>query len=145
MSESDGGRVATLLGQNPFFQSLQDAVSVGPSSDEVFWFWCAAAVLAVLVGIGIRYATRRDAPRALQKTDYLTLFVDVLGLSEEDRRALARIAVAAKLEEPGVMLLSPRNLACAVAAATFDDPTHALRDQIDQLCTRMFGTPLPAL
>lgn len=129
---------------NSLFQALQDAVSTGPSSESVLWFWVGAAGVAVAIGVCIGYATRRDAPRTRPQHDYLTLAVDVLGLSEEDRRELLRVARAARLEHPASMLLAPTNLAHALAAARLADDSGARAQRFDRLCQTLFGEPCPA-
>src|SRR5262245_12431536 len=111
----------TLLAGNPFFEALHNAVNTGPSRNDVIWFWLGAALLALLIGLGVRYATRRDGPRPRPRRDYLTLAVDLLGLSEEHRRDLLRIAAAARREQPASMLLSPMCLARAAQKATEAD------------------------
>src|SRR5262245_48755101 len=100
-------RSAGLLAENDFFKALHDAVSNGPSTEEVISFWSGAVLLAILVGFGIRYATRRDGPKLRPQRDYLTAAVDLLGLSEEDRRDLRYIAGQAGLPQPAAILLSP--------------------------------------
>jgi hypothetical protein len=67
----------------------------------------------------------------------------VLGLTERDRRELQRIARQAKLEQPAAMLLSPANLAYAAAPALKTDSHGELRRRIEDLCIRLFDTPLP--
>jgi hypothetical protein len=77
------------------------------------------------------------------RTDYLTLAVDLLELSEGDRRDLQRITRAAELKQPAAVLLSPMNLARAAAAAMNEEPDQELRGRLEQLCRRLFDEPLP--
>lgn len=135
--------IAGLLANNAFFEALQNAVTQGPSRDEVIGFWAGAAGLAIMIGLGIRYATRRDSAPERPRRDYLTLAVDLLALTEEDRRELLRIAATTRMPEPASMLLSPVNLARAAHAATQKDGMVDRQPRVESLCQRLFGVPCP--
>lgn len=133
-----------LLGDTSLLEAISRAISAGPQRTEVLLFLCGAGSLVVLILLLARVFGRESRAEAKHRTDYLTLAVDLLGLSESDRRDLHRIARGAKLAQPAAMLLSPMNLAHAIALAP---PKIAgdqeLRGRLEDLCLRLFDTPLP--
>lgn len=121
-----------------FFEGLRNAVTNTYDPTDAALFWGAAFLLVIIIVIVARACTRREMKAVEPRKDYLPVFVDLLGLTEDDRRLLVRIAAAAKLAEPAAMLLSPQNFERALAAldaATRD--CHA--DAIDSLANRLFS------
>ncbi len=126
-----------------FFSAVRSTLSSGPHRTELILLIVGALVLIVLIALSARFFSRETRPADKPRVDYLTIAVDLLDLSEADRRLLQRIAAAAGLDQPAAMLLSPANLASAAAALLKRDPGSALRTEIDHLCTRLFDCPLP--
>lgn len=133
------------LATNPLLDSIRDALSSGPQNTETVAFVVGVVAFLLLVMLAARFFGRERGVAAEPQVDYLTLAVDVLGLSESDRRDLQRIARQAGLQQPAAMLLSPANLAHAAASAPEIDSDPELRERLDQLCLRLFETPLPDL
>jgi hypothetical protein len=126
-----------------FFRGLRDAVSNTYDPTDAALFWGAAVGLLIVIIIVARICTRRETKAVAPRKDYLPVFVDLLGLTEDDRRLLVRIAQAAKLSEPAAMLLSPQNF--ARAAAALDDGTReTMSAAIDSINQKLFGVEVPA-
>lgn len=121
-----------------FFRGLQDAVSNTYDPQQAAIFWGSALAFVIVIAIVARQCTRRETQVIQPKKDYLTFAVDLLGLSEEDRRCLMAVARAAELDEPAAMLLTPQNFAAAVAS--LDSAQHArMSKTIEGLKGRLFG------
>lgn len=121
-----------------FFEGLRNAVTNTYDPTDAALFWGAAILLLIIIIIIARACTRREMKAVEPRKDYLPIFVDLLGLTEDDRRLLVRIASAAKLAEPAAMLLSPQNFASATAALDAGArETHA--EAIDSLTRRLFS------
>jgi hypothetical protein len=134
---------AGLLASNPLLESISEALNAGPQATESVLFLTGAIALVLLVFLAARFFARPPGDEAESRVDYLTLAVDVLGLSESDRRDLRRLARRAHLKRPAAMLLSPANLARAAAVTREIEDGDELRRRIEQLCVRLFDTPLP--
>jgi len=132
-----------LLASNPLLESISEALNTGPQAAESLLFLSGAIALALLVFLAARFFGRVPSDEMESRVDYLTLAVDVLGLSESDRRDLRRIARRAHLKRPAAVLLSPENLARAAAVTCEIENGDELHRRIEQLCVRLFDTPLP--
>ena len=120
-----------------FFEGLRNAVTNTYDPTDAALFWGAAVGLLIIIIIVARACTRREMKAVEPRKDYLPVFVDLLGLTEDDRRLLVSIAQSAKLAEPAAMLLSPQNFERAVASL---DPAlrNSRADEIASLVRRMF-------
>ena len=123
--------------------SIRDALSSGPDTNETIVFLVGLAAFFLLIHVAARCFARERHTRDEPQVNYLTLAVDLLGLSERDRRDLETIARLAGLEQPAAVLLSPATLAHALSAASTADRNSQLRVRIEQLCVRLFNAPLP--
>ena len=132
-----------LLASNPLLESISETLNTGPQAVESLLFLSGAVALAILVFLAARFFGRAPSDEMDSRVDYLTLAVDVLGLSESDRRDLRKIARRAQLKRPAAMLLSPANLARAAAVTCEIEDGEELHRRIEQLCVRLFDTPLP--
>lgn len=132
-----------LLASNALLESVSKALRTGPQATETLLFVSGAAALMLLILLLARFFSHEPSQETERRVDYLTLAVDLLGLSESDRRDLQRIASRARLKEPAATLLSPANLAHAAAAALATDKDRTLRWRAEQLCVRLFEAPLP--
>lgn len=132
-----------LLASDALLESVSKALQSGPQATETLLFVSGAAALMLLILLLARFFSREPSQDAERRVDYLTLAVDLLGLSESDRRDLQRVASRARLKEPAAMLLSPANLAAAAAVAFATDKDKLFRRRIERLCVRLFETPLP--
>jgi hypothetical protein len=122
------------------WESLRQGFTKGVDSNTMMGFGVGLVAAAVVVVI-IAKLLHRDRPeRSRPLQDYLMLAVDLLGLSEDERRDLTVVAGAARLRQPVIMLLSPANLGRAVLKAGTRDP--ALHHRLDLLCQKMFDVPL---
>lgn len=132
-----------LLGNVPprtaFLEAINEALSRSPGTLEVTLLIGAGVVFVVAIGAGAWLVAHRRPRRP--RVDYLTLAVDLLGLSEQDRRDLRRLARHAPQYEASAMLLSPQNLARALAGSAERD--RELHKRVNQLSERLFGTGLP--
>lgn len=126
-----------------FFRGLRDAVSNTYDPTDAAMFWGAAVGLLIVIIIVARICTRRETKAVEPRRNYLPVFVDLLGLTEDDRRILVRIAQAAQLSEPAAMFLSPQNFARA-AAALDANARDDLSAEIDSISRRLFGDAVPA-
>lgn len=122
-----------------FFRGLRDAVSntYDPKQAAIFW----GCVLAFFIAIAIiaRQVTRRETAVVAPKKDYLTFVVDLLGLSETERRCLLQISQMCNPAEPAAMLLSPANFSSAVNALE-PHQRKGLDATIRQLNQRLFDS-----
>jgi hypothetical protein len=128
----------------PLLRSIRDALSTGPRGTEILALVLGLATLALLIVIAARFFTSERQKSTGTQVDYLTMAVDLLGLSEEDRRLLQQVAQHTGLEQPVAMLLSPQNLAHAAASALSPEDGGRLRKRLEQLSMQLFGTPLPS-
>jgi hypothetical protein len=133
-----------LLAGNVLLESISRALNAGPQAKETLLFVAGAVALVLLILLSARFFGREPREEREPRVDYLTLGVDVLGLSESDRRDLRRIARRAELEYPLAMLLSPANLARAAATTFGAERDEDLRARMEQLCVRLFDSSLPA-
>lgn len=121
-----------------FFRGLRDAVSNTYDPKQAAIFWGCVLVFFVAIAAVARQATRRETAVVAPKRDYLTFSVDLLGLSETERRCLLQINQSAQLPEPAAMLLTPCNFALAVQ--TLDShQKKSLESTINGLSIRLFG------
>lgn len=120
--------------------SIQDSLSTGPSDDQIILFVVAAGVMTLGLIIAARFVNRE---RGTRRVDYLVLTIDLLGLSEDDRRDLQTVARHADLPEPAAMLLSPMNLAHAVGLAKQRLSDKTLERRMNDISLRVFEEPLP--
>lgn len=132
-----------LLGEAPeFFHAVRDALVTGPSAGEVGLFYGSIFGAVVLLLALIRVfgtSGKRETPAP----DYLTLAVDALGLTEQDRRDLHTLARRSRVTPPGVMLVSPRNLALVLQECETVHVDPELRRRAGALCRRLFDCGLP--
>lgn len=128
---------------NPLLESIRRALTEGPQTTETVVFVVSMVTFALLIIVAGRLFAHDRGPAVEPQVDYLTLAVDVLGLSESDRLDLQKVARQAGLEQPVAMLLSPANLARAAAAALAVETRGELRQQLERLCLRLFEVPLP--
>jgi len=131
------------LASNTLLESVGRALSAGPESTETLLFFCGAGVVVLLILLLACLFGREPGAEVEPRTNYLMLAVDLLGLSESDRRDLKRIAKSAGLKQPAAMLLSPMNLARAAAATLATENDEELRGRVERLCVRLFDAPLP--
>ncbi len=128
---------------NPLLRSISDALNTGPGTGEYVALGVGVVGFIVLLLVAARYLNR-EAPREEEpQIDFLTLAVDLLGLSEEDRRDLQRIARATTMDPAAAMLLSPANLAQAASPLLKAGPDKGFRKRLDALSMRLFDSPLP--
>lgn len=95
------------------------------------------ALAACAVLLLIARALRRRARGNTQPTDYLARAARTLELSPSELRDLRTVATRAGLQEPTSVVLSPANLAHAIASMNDEDP-HLL-DRLTRLSTKLFG------
>jgi hypothetical protein len=127
------------------FESMQQQMSIGPTSLDFLWIVLAIVVLLGLVHYGARWTAQRGRPHARPAIDYLVSAIDLLGLGEDDRRDLLRLAAGAKLEQPAALLLSPANLADALRRSSDPPPEPELTLRMNQLSRRLFNVNLPPM
>lgn len=143
MSFSDVPGWGLALAEHPMLESIREAFSTGPDRNEVLALLAGLAALIGVIAIGARFFD--DDRKAAEKdsAQYLAKAIELLGMSEGDRRVLLRIADKADLEQPAAMLLTPANLALALdrAIAAGDSPEQT--ETVRRICVELFGCPLP--
>lgn len=126
-------------------EKLRQGFLERPSGEQQLEFWGYVLAFLSFVAICVKIAMRKPgAPKPPKKFDYLTVAVDVLGLSELDRRMLLRISSRAGLDQPAAMLLSPMNLAHALHEARTNGAPADVVATAERLCKQLFDSPLPA-
>lgn len=123
--------------------AIRDTLRTGPDGSEFVWLIGGGLMLVLVIVIAARYRRRTEQPASESEADYLTMAVDIVGLSEQQRRDLLRIAKAAEVDQPASILLTPQNLARAAQPALRTRPEAALRGRLDDLSQALFGIPLP--
>lgn len=133
-----------LLAQNAidFLDSIQNRLQTGPETGGLMLFAGSVVAFIVFVALVARFVGRGKKPKATEARDYLTMAVDLLELSEENRRDLFRIAREAQLSVPLSMLLTPRNFGLAVRAAGLAEHDADLRQRLNALSLQLFDVPL---
>lgn len=131
------------LANQPLLDSIRKTLTTQPDAGETLQLLTGMVAFLLLILLAARWFGHERRPTGESQVDYLTLAVDVLGLTERDRRELQKIARQAKLEQPAAMLLSPANLAHAAASVLKTDNHGEFRRRIEDLCTRLFDAPLP--
>ncbi|MFO0839658.1 MAG: hypothetical protein U1D55_14170 [Phycisphaerae bacterium] len=122
--------------------SIRNAFTSGPSRQDSTILVIVLLVLALATFGAMWVFRRRENSATPEVPDLLTTAIDLLGLSEQERRDLRTLASATRPAQPAAMLLSPRNLAGVLAAVTpTADPE--LVGRIKQLSKRLFEMPLP--
>jgi len=144
-SIQDGPHCQGLLANQPLLDSIRNALNSGPDANETIVFLIGVAAFFMLIVIAARCFARDHRHLHDRRVNYLTLAVDLLGLSELDRHDLETIARLAGLEQPAAIMLSPANLARALATTSAAPQYDRLRKRAEQLCLRLFNSPLPAL
>lgn len=135
--------VVPLLAEHPLLDSIREALTTGPQREQVWALAASAAALLAVIALAARFLGQEKRPARSRASDYLTKAVDLLGLTERDRRALLRAAEHAELEQPAAMLLSPANLAWAASQAARAGAPPETASQFDHICRRLFDCPLP--
>lgn len=133
----------TLLANSPLLDSIRHSLTAGPDKTELTILAVSVAVFLIVLVVVARYfnADKPKPPRP--KVDYLTLLVDLLGLTEEDRHDLQRMARVIGMEQPAAMLLAPGNLAHAVRHPRLGPPEREFIKRMNDLSQRLFDQPLP--
>jgi len=133
----------TLVAETEFLDSVRRALSDSPDTADVAFFVVGAVLVLLAIGIAARFLHPARRFRRSADTDFLTLAVDLLDLSERDRRDLLRVAELSAAPNPGAMLLTPANLAYVVDLARARGAEPDLLDRLDHLGRRLFDAPVP--
>lgn len=106
-------------------------------------FVVVALIGLVVISIQIARARRRGrVGRGHEQGRLLPRALEALRLTRREARDVRQVAAAARLEHPAAMLLSPANLARAVAQALRERDDAALRQRMEALALKLFQTPL---
>jgi len=131
------------LAEMEFLRAIRDGMNAEPTVGETALFFGAASALLLTLMIAAQLG-RRPRPKGPTPRQRLTAAIDVLGLPEQTRRDLSRIAKRRKTLEPVALLLSP----CNLARALYDDAAlhhdARLMQRMDALARRLFDEALPA-
>lgn len=107
------------------------------------------AVLVIVVGsVGIAAMLAQMLQRDRRgghgpKGQFLRRAMRVLALKPDEMNAVHTVASRSRMSHPTAMLLSPANLAHAELEARKRKDDKALREKIDDLSVKLFGTALP--
>lgn len=133
----------TAASNEELVRAIRDELNSPNELRETLYLLVIVVIFIALMRLLWRFMTRKE--RALEKkTDYLTIAVDLLGLSEQDRRDLRHVALESGLEHPLSMLLSPLNLARATRAALAKHPDPRLETAMQRLSQTLFDATLPS-
>lgn len=128
---------------NVLFDSIRSRLNSTPSTSHIVLFAAGVLALVVIILIAARHMDRKTTP---PRPDLLKIAIDVLRLSESERRDVLALSTRGALAEPAAALLSPRNLATAMQASDLDPHAdHALILRLERLSERLFGEPLPEI
>jgi hypothetical protein len=133
----------TPLAQTDLLDSVRRAMSDNPDSGEIAAFALGVFALLLAIAVAARFLYPGHSTQKAQNADFLTLAVDLLGLSERDRRDLLRVAEMCALPYAASMLLSPANLAFAADLARQQGAQSDLLQRLSDLSIRLFDAPLP--
>lgn len=122
-------------------ESLRRAFSRTADFQGLALALAAIATLLLVVMLLDRWLRRTKVAKVV---DYLTIAVDLLDLSEIERRDLRTLVKRAGIDEPASILLSPANLVRALEAASARQCDPRLHARVAELGQRLFGHPLPA-
>ncbi len=134
--------MTALLAANPFLESVQRSLNEDVDNTELAVFGISILCFLLVLLVAARFFNQDRSAGREPEVDYLTVLVDLLGLSEEDRRDLCRVATAAGLAQPAAILLTPANFAHAIRHPGLGRPDPALLRRMDDLSRRLFGTTL---
>jgi hypothetical protein len=134
--------MTTLLAANPFLESVHRSLNEDVDSTELAVFGISILCFLLVLLVAARLFNQEKTAGREPEVDYLTVLVDLLGLSEEDRRDLRRVAAGAGLAQPAAILLTPANFAHAIGHPGLGRPDPAFVRRMDDLSRRLFGTPL---
>ncbi len=134
-------RLLAQARQQSLLDSFRESFAPGPAGNQLILIIGGALALIAFVWLWARYLDR-DA-RARRTPDYLSRAIDLLGLSEEDRRDLRALARLARLPQPAAMLLSPENLSLAMRRGLAEQSDSRLESRLRSLAVRLFGQSLP--
>jgi hypothetical protein len=135
----------TSFAYNTLLDSIRGALTRGPQTSETIVFLVGLVAFVLLIILAARFYGKEGRAGDHPRVDYLTLAVDLLGLSESDRRDLKRIARLSGMDQPAAILLSPANFALAAAPALRVGTDRELRQRLEGLCVRLFDAPLPEI
>lgn len=121
-------------------ESLREGFVSGVNVSVLLALACVLGVGLAIVLVVYRVVSRARAPGQKRREDYLTLAVDLLGLTEDERRDLVTLTHAARLAQPATVLMSPANMGRALLRAGARDA--ALHSRLGALCERLYGVPL---
>jgi len=134
--------VAGPLGLSGPLKSIRDALNAGPESGETLTVLVGVVLLIGVVAVCARYLNPENRSRVQRRFDILRQAAEVLGLNEQERADVSRVAKRAALTSAASMLLSPANLAAAAEGALRRTPDPELRQRLDRLSQKLFGVPL---
>lgn len=126
----------------PKYEGIRRAFSGSPNEPE-FWMLVGGLFAISLAIVIVARLARRHPPEPPAREVYLKQAIDVLGLSEAERRTLLDVAERAQLDEPAAMLLTPANLEYALRRALQARPDGTLRQRVEGICKRIHEALLP--
>jgi len=122
-----------------FRQGLEEGSTKGGNLTLTLYL-LGATLLVILLYTLLKRRPRRHVARG---TDYMAYGARLLRLDRSELRDLRTVATQACLTQPAALLLSPANLAHALGASQARRNDPQLRQRVDALSIRMFGSPLP--
>lgn len=127
-----------------FFESTREHLLHGATPEATIALIAGFVGLVVLIVLLSRLFRAPEAIAPLPRSDMLKEAAEVLKLTAGERRDIALLAHRSGATQPAAVLLSPANLAHALAVATSASPDLRLANHIDALCQKLHGVPLPA-
>lgn len=127
---------------NPFLDSVRRSLNSGVDNTELAVFALSVLCFLLVLMVAARIFNQEKPVTREPEVDYLTVLVDLLGLSEEDRRDLRRMSVVTGLAQPAAILLTPANFAHAVRHPRLGRSDPAFLRRMDDLSQRLYGERL---
>ncbi len=123
--------------------AIRNAFTAGPNRTDTTVLLLVVGGLIVATTVAFALSRRRERSVAPDTPDYLTTVVDLLNLSEQERRDLRAVVQGAAPSSPPSILLSPQNLASAIARCESPGLAGETIVRLNALCQRLFEQPLP--
>lgn len=136
---AEGGQVT----QQQMLRALRTGFRVEQSTHEAWAYVLVGAGIVGLLGIAFQIWRRSESQKENARSDLFRASLDMLRLRGDEKSLLELLRLRAGLAEPVAMLLTPANLAYALAKAGVVSTDNRNMAVAKDLCQRLFDRPLP--